>query len=210
MFKRIVHLVLALSFAGAVVSNAQAVQEDTTHLKFKGIPIKGIAEQFRRDLKDKSFTQIGNSRSNILKGVFAGYEVISFLFTTPESKTVYAVYSYTMTKDSWFDVYDDFFVFKEHLSVVYGPCTHVEENGKSDYCLDPRYAKYNIVSPPSDSKEIANERFYLATWDTPKGFISVMTNKAEDGKGRLLISYVDKLGSQINEREKKQLIIRDL
>ena len=153
---------IATLFLAALVSVSAA---QTSHLKFKGIPIEGTLNSFVQQLRAKGFSYIGTQDGiAVLNGEFAATKGCTVGVTRfSDRDQVNQVVVVFPKKDTWSGISQSYFSLKELLTEKYG--TPESSETFSNYV------------PSSD-----NSKFYAILEDECH-YISVFT--AEDGKVQL-------------------------
>lgn len=191
----IIFIFLFLSFFNSFAQN---------HLKIKGIEINGTLPQFVDSLKMTGFTvEEINSTYAVLTGPFLGYKNVELIVAaTPISGTVYAV-------NVWFAPYKEWAILKS----IYEHCVETIEtkyNVKGE-----AYHNFHWPYKEGDGNEIFalynNKLEYSTGFTLNEGAAIVMIRKTENFKeGQVLISYTDKINSNIWEKEQYTISSNDL
>lgn len=175
-----------------------AVCAQSEHLTFKGIPITGAPADIAQQLKAIGYTSI--HQDLILQGQFSNELCDIYISATQKSNTAYSVTAAFPNEDSWSTLRRTYFDLKNSLTEKYGEPFNYIEKFESPY--------YN-----GDGYELSALRHskcrYLTLWKTERGNILLRISYF-DSKHRIMISYIDKTGNEINEFEERQAIQSDL
>lgn len=118
-----------LSEADMVTTDSVAM-EQSSHLKFKGVPIDGELDWFVERIKRKGFELVSPRNEDMLRlrGDFAGFKQCMIYVTTFDNKDLVSqITVHFPVRDRWKNVYDDYKRLKEMLIEKYGrPVFYVE------------------------------------------------------------------------------------
>lgn len=190
-----------LSIVAAVMVSVNIAAEG--HLTFKGVEIDGSKAQFSRELVKQDYTILSETGDGIvLIGPFAGLEdCIVAASITPKEKLVCSVGVFLPEQYKWIllkSMYND---FKDALTEKYGE-PYAEIN-RFDYPFEEGDG-YEMLALYS------NSCIYAARYITELGTIDIIIKKAGRDKGQIIISYIDKINSQLKEDSEKKAKNEDL
>lgn len=104
--------------------------EQSTHLKFKGVPIDGSLAQFLSRMQSKGFEVTSERKDEIhrLEGDFAGFKQCEVYVSTLDNQDLVSRITVCFpTQDQWKNLYGDYKTLKEMLIEKYGrPVSCVE------------------------------------------------------------------------------------
>lgn len=189
--------ILLVLFA-ATLSLSVFAQTESTHLKFKGIPIDGDYKVFAQQLVRKGFQQIDVSQDGIiLKGNFmATAGVLVAVYPNPSTKIVSYVAAMIETGDSWAQVESKYYDVVDTYKEKYGePTEHIEEFTTEVY--DSNIWRLNCLHDGQCN--------YKTIWEIDGGRI-VITPTYYNFTNYIICGYVDEL----NEKALHQTIIDDI
>ena len=184
-----------------LISGASAIQaQETSHLKFKQVEIHGNSAQFLSRLEDDGFIVTGEKGDEVLSGIFAGQKVQVSIEKTSISGIVYQVLAMLDARSKWNMVEEDYLTFKTNLIKKYGDPDICKERFVSPYRKGDGYEKKAMESGKVE---------YLSCWIVPEGEITIQIVAVRTDLA-LLIRYVDAEGMRLQEKEKSEIILRDL
>ncbi|MBO5707559.1 MAG: hypothetical protein J6S05_11325 [Bacteroidaceae bacterium] len=188
---------LLFLFMSAIVTFNLLAQEQSSHLKFKNIPITGTMQSVVSQLKTAGYKV--NSQSpdfTLMDGSFANLNCEIAIRATPKSNIVYSIAVFFTESTSWYSLKSDYLEFKKLL--------------KEKYQVSPRTTE-EFIEPyyEGDGYELQattkSKCYYYSIFDVKDGEIRlVILNK------RLTLLYTDKYGDTINEREENENTLNDL
>ena len=163
-------LSLLLTLAAFIVAPAQ---ENSAHLKFKGVPIDGTLNEFISNMEKVGFAYIGIlGKTAILTGDFAGFKGCTVTVSTLQTQDkVNAITVKLPERDDWQSLESDYETLKSMLSEKYGgPAECVETFHRDSY------------TPRSNSDKLyelkINECTWVSTYTLPEGdiYLSIASN----------------------------------
>lgn len=189
--KRLVLILFALFHMGV---NAQT----KSHLEFKGIPITGNMTSIVSKLKTQGY-ELTESRDDSaqLKGQFANEECTVVVLATPKSKTVYQISVLLSENATWRSLKSDYNNLKEQLSKKYNV-----QPESIEVFLDPYYE--------GDGYELQALEKYKCIYMSDFGLADGKIQLAMFYDARVILMYIDAIGNNLNEQEKKQSSYDDL
>ena len=182
---------LAIAMFFSVMSYSQ----ETEHFKFQGIPIDGSISSFKRLAETKGWTPLPENE-NILKGSFAGEDVVLGLYETITSNTVFQVGVIFEGSETWQSLKTSYSHYKELLTTKYG-----EPSNSVEYFTDPYYEGDGYELTASKT----NHCTYMTTWTFDNGSINLIIVNAS-----LCIAYIDSTNSRLDDLEKNRKAYEDL
>lgn len=185
-------LILSLLLAVCTACAAQ-----TTHMKFKGIPIEGTLDSFVKKLRDKGYAYSGmQDGMAILEGEFAmttGCTIAVSRFSDHDQVNLVSVVF--PGKETWHSIYTQYSTLKEMLSEKYGEPESIEQftsQGLSDYI------KFHQIKN--------DEGHCVSTFTTENGKVVLMMAKSDYTSLSVILSYFD----NDHTAETRQRIMDDL
>lgn len=188
-FKKLLVLIVFLVFS--FYSFAQE------HTKFKNIPLKGTISEFSTELVKIGFVY-KRTQGNIimLSGTFIDKTCDILLIGTPKSKIIWKVVVWYPAGTAWPSLKRDYLELKEQLSKKYG-------KGES-------YEFFSLPYREGDGFEILalnkEKCTYSSFWTSELGNISLKI----DYDARICLNYEDKENTRILDKEKQEVISKDL
>lgn len=173
------------------------------HQRYKNVPIEGDYEELagRMGLKERYTGNKANPLEHHYSGTFAGYPVQNTILVTPISETAYSIITYLERRPRFDEAYNDYLTFQISLREVYGDPDVQKEEFQSPYTKGDGYS----VKALKEGKAT-----FLSVWDTGIGTVAIKIIPTPEGATCLMITYTDADGEDLNEREKKEIIKRDL
>lgn len=175
-----------------LLSLAVQGQTATGHLKFKGVPMDGLVDEFVEKIKgnDWQFFSRPDNGSIILIGTFAGYNDCD-IHVYPSSKgNVYQVAICLKPEKTWNMLYSEYSKLKDMLTQKYGQPSFCEE-------------KFDSYSEPDNNMKMFYAKTdrckYSTLFDVAEGYITVSILHAKDDfvdNCCVMISYIDKQNYQ--------------
>lgn len=176
--------------------------KNSTHLKFKGVPIDGTKKEFVKRMTRKGMRYCGMQGDIVkLQSDFSGFKDCIIYVTTLDNKDlVSSIYVSFPKQDSWKGLYDDYKFLKDNLTKKYGKPASCVENFEYTY-FPPKddYDKMHAVG--------MNRCNYKTVFSTEKGdiILSIINDEYPYEKHVGLV-YKDKENSKVI----KDVIMDDL
>ena len=166
-------------------------QEESPHLKFKGVPIDGSLNEYVQKMKLAGFTYLGvEDGIALLKGDFAGYKNCTVGVSTLKQKDLVSKIVVIFSDyETWAPLSNNYYSLKEMLSEKYGKATDVIE--KFQGYSEPRDDQSRMVKVWSD------QCTFITTFETPKGEIQLSIVHSKSLSGTVILSYIDKINGDI-------------
>lgn len=189
-------IIFALSILTQNVS-AQNTSNNNLHLRFNGIPITGSLNNIQNKLTAKGFRFASKDGDAVeMVGKFANEKCRIILYATPKTKTIYQIIVDYGKEDGWGLLKSHYLQLKKFLKEKYNI-----NPGSVERFIDPYYE--------GDGYELSatrnNKCIYFSTFTLSNGEITLAI--ADE---RVLISYKDEKGNELNEHEVKELSLDDL
>lgn len=189
-------IIFVLSLLTQNVS-AQNTSDNNLHLRFNGIPITGSLNNVQNKLTAKGFRFARKEGDAVeMVGKFANEKCSIVLYATPKTKTIYQIIVDYGKGDSWGLLKSHYLQLKKLLKEKY----NVQPFSVEKF-IDPYYE--------GDGYELQATRcskcLYLSRFTLNNGEITLFISDE-----RVLISYQDKKGNELNEQEVKELSLDDL
>lgn len=171
------------------------------HLTFKGISIEGNVDDVINSLRNMGYTEIqpysSYEHNAVLQGTFAGItDCLIVVMGTSVSKTAYTIGVCFPKSFDWHSLKSQYLLFKEKLSQKYG--------------LPISQEKFMFPFSEGDGLEIFTLRAkactYMSAFIIEHGKVGV----AITSDCQVDIMYIDKEGSELNDREKDTISNADL
>lgn len=184
---------IILTLLMGIVSIITYAQTESTHLKFKGIPIDGPLDEFVSKLESKGF-EAGENLLNLddrafLYGNFAGHNNCTIIVQRTPSDIVCAVGVIFEPKDSWQLLESSYMNLKLSLLKKYGTPSSCTEEFQTP--IQPKNNKEKF------SSMMADECTYETHFDAGNGNIVLRLDRFDLGLGAILIMYTDSTNLQI-------------
>lgn len=166
--------------------------EQSTHLKFKGVPIDGSLAQFLSRMQSKGFEVTSERKDEIhrLEGDFAGFKQCEVYVSTLDNQDLVSRITVCFpTQDQWKNLYGDYKTLKEMLIEKYGrPVSCVERF--TSYMGDEDDAWRMIVLQNGECK-------YVTRFSVDEGDITLSIERREVLSGFVQLVYQDKENGQV-------------
>lgn len=166
--------------------------EQSTHLKFKGVPIDGSLAQFLSRMQSKGFEVTSERKDEIhrLEGDFAGFKQCEVYVSTLDNQDLVSRITVCFpTQDQWKNLYGDYKTLKEMLIEKYGrPVSCVERF--TSYMGDEDDAWCMIVLQNGECK-------YVTRFSADEGDITLSIERREVLSGFVQLVYQDKENGQV-------------
>lgn len=187
-------------------ANAQEVQRfesplkntNNGHLTFRDIPIDGSINDFVSNLNKIGYVKTKDLKNCVvLSGEFAGRDCEIFILYTEKTNIVWKVAVFLPEKSSWYTIESDYKYFKDQYIAKYG-----RPNDSYEFFSDPYYKGdgYEMQAVKVDKCN------YYSYWNTDSGTIVV----AIGSSCQVILSYEDKINSEINTKEKRESVLNDI
>ena len=185
-------LILSLLLAVCTICTAQ-----TSHMKFKGVPMEGTLQSFTTKLKAKGFTSIGiQDGVSLLKGEFAGYKNCSIVAIADNSGMICKVSVMFPEMDKWGDLESCYSNYKSMLT---------EKYGNPETCIEEFQRKY-VDDDSSKKHELEMDRCkYISIFKCEEGNIQIEIIH-QNFSCYVMISYFD----NVNQDKLRKQIMDDL
>ncbi len=165
--------------------------QESKHLSFKGVPINGTLKEYISKMEKSGFTLAGTEDGvAILEGEFAAYKGCTIAVVTLKQKDLVSKISVIFPEgNTWSSFSSDYFNLKELLTEKYGKPSEVVE-------------KFDTYSEPKDDNDrmyqVRMDRCkYFSTFELANGSIQLSIEKGDFSGGVVLLSYFDKVNSDI-------------
>lgn len=189
-------IIFVLSLLTQNVS-AQNTSDNNLHLRFNGIPITGSLNNVQNKLTAKGFRFARKEENSVrMVGKFANEECSIVLYATPKTKTTFRIIVVYEEGVSWGSLKSHYLQLKKLL--------------KEKYNVQPRsIEKFEDPYYEGDGYELQATRcskcLYYSPFTLNNGDIALFI-----ANERVIISYRDKKGKELNEQEVKELSLDDL
>lgn len=183
---------------GATKENKEEVAEanpqddeamaQSTHLKFKGVPIDGSLDKFVERMKRSNFKLVSSKNGvAVLKGDFADFKECTIRVATLESKDLVSHISVAFpNEEQWEHLYGDYKHLKEMLT---------EKYGKPSSCVEKFHSSYGSRTT-DDSAKMYEVQFdqckYETCFQANNGEIVLKIEHDESLDCYVMLSYNDK------------------
>jgi len=173
----------------AITVLAQAKQDTSQHLAFKGVPVDGTLDDYVSKMKQNGFTHIQTEDGTaILNGDFAGYkDCIVGVSTLKHKDLVNRIAVIFPNKDTWSTLSGNYFDLKQMLTEKYGKPLDVVE--KFDGYSQPNDDQSRMLKVKLDNCK------YLSNWQTDKGEIQLSIDHNSFTSCFVKLAYFDKINS---------------
>jgi hypothetical protein len=158
-------------------------EDDGTHLKFKGIAIKGSMDSFCKKLKAKGFTQIGREgKAKLFEGDFTGKTATVKVESDNDGKNVYRVIVMFAPSGDWNELVEVYNYYKDIYTKKYGNTSYQKHR-------NPQATDSNI----SAMYELWQGKVTWASrWKDTGGTIEISIEKTNGiSEGVVVIRYSD-------------------
>lgn len=166
--------------------------EQSTHLKFKGVPIDGSLAQFLSRMQSKGFEVTSERQDEIhrLEGDFAGFKQCEVYVSTLDNQDLVSRITVCFPiQDQWKNLYGDYKTLKEMLVEKYGrPVSCVERF--TDYLGNTGEETYLMHSVSNGGCK------YVTRFSTDEGDITLSIEQREGLYCFAQLVYQDKENSQ--------------
>lgn len=156
----------------------------TTHMKFKGIPMEGTLDSFVQKLKDKGFTYLGQEDGMaILTGEFAatkGCTVGVARFSDRDQVNIVVVIF--PGEETWKSITKTYYNLKDMLTAKYGNPESIEEFSGREPIDD--YFKFHAL--------LRDECNFISDFVCEGGKIQLTMNKQTYSSAAVILRYIDK------------------
>ncbi len=189
MIKKIIMLMAVMCFNIAIFA-----QE---HIIFKGIPLSGDISSFTNKLKQKGCV-VKNTKNNmvVLTGKFINKNCDIYVLGSKKSKTIWKVVVFLPKENSWTSLKDEYQSTKEQYQRKYGEGKSYEFFGKPYYEGDG----YELLALKKEKCT------YITFFETDLGSIAVEIGQG----GYVKIGYEDKKNTEIEKKERQEIIDSDI
>ncbi len=186
-------IVLSLLLAVCTVCSGQ-----TTHMKFKGIPMEGTLNSFVQKLKEKGYTYLGQEDGMaLLKGEFAatkGCTVGVARFADRDQVNLVAVIF--PEEETWNSITRSYYNLKDMLTEKYGNPESIEQFSDREPSDD--FLKFHAL--------LRDECTYISEFACEGGKIQLTMKKQNYNTAAVILRYIDKA----NADETRKKIMDDL
>lgn len=165
--------------------------QEAKHLSFKGVPINGTLNEYVSKMEKSGFTLVGTEDGvAILEGEFAAFKGCTIAVVTLEQNDLVSKISVIFPEgNTWSSFSEDYYNLKELLTEKYGKPSEVVE-------------KFDTYSEPKDDGSRKNQLLldrckYYSTFELANGSIQLSIEKGDYSTGFVLLSYFDKVNSDI-------------
>ncbi len=160
--------------------------EDSKHLKIKGMTINGSVQVFVQKMKNAGFSDKGE-KDNVhrMEGVFAGFKDCELdVYSSYEQNFVYSVKVKFPLAQTWNELVSTYDIIKESLIEKYGePDKLVEKDYPKVDKTEPMQKVVFVASESDKEEDDKNEEFEYYSWfDTELGTIKLEINVLEKTK----------------------------
>lgn len=163
------------------------------NLKFMNIPICGNIEKFASELEQKGFSKLSKK---LYEGEFAGKDVTLYL-SDDEHNNIHTIMVIFDEKKSWSALKSSFFQLKELYTEKYGKPTRQFSDFEEPYYEGDGYEMQAVK---------LDKTRYASIYELENGDI-ILTITSECN---VIAVYEDKVGSKINDEQKKEKALNDI
>lgn len=185
-------------FISLLLAVSMVCMSQTTHMKFKGIPMEGTLNSFVQKLKDKGFTYLGQQDGMaVLKGEFAatkGCTVGVARFSDRDQVNLVAVIF--PEKETWSSITSSYYSLKEMLTEKYGTPESTEEFSGREPSSD--FLKFRAI--------VDDECNYISEFSCEGGRIQLTMKKHDYNSASVVLRYID----NANADETRKKVMDDL
>lgn len=182
-----------LIFTILLLLNVAICSAQTTHMKFKGIPMVGTLNSFVQKLKGKGFTYLGQQDGMaFLKGEFAatkGCTVGVARFSDRDQVNLVAVIF--PEEETWNGIMKSYYSLKDMLTEKYGNPESVEDFTDREPSSD--FLKFHAL--------LNDECNYISEFPCEGGKIQLTMKKQDYNSAAVILRYIDKANT--DETRKK-------
>ena len=180
-------------FISLLLAVSMVCMSQTTHMKFKGIPMGGTLNSFVQKLKDKGFSYLGQQDGMaILKGEFAatkGCTVGVARFSDRDQVNLVAVIF--PEEETWNSITKSYFNLKDMLTEKYGTPESIEEFSGREPSSD--FLKFHAL--------VQDECNFISEFTCEGGKIQLTMKKQNYNTAAVILRYID--NANANETRKK-------
>lgn len=185
-------------FISLLLAVSMVCMSQTTHMKFKGIPMEGTLNSFVQKLKDKGFTYLGQQDGTaLLKGEFAatkGCTVGVTRFSDRDQVNLVAVIF--PEEETWSSIASSYYSLKEMLTEKYGTPESTEE--------------FSGFEPNNDSSKfyylLHDNCNFISEFTCEGGKIQLTMKKHDYNSASVVLRYIDR----VNADETRKKVMDDL
>lgn len=185
-------------FISLLLAVSMVCMSQTTHMKFKGIPMEGTLNSFVQKLKDKGFTYLGQQDGTaLLKGEFAatkGCTVGVARFSDRDQVNLVAVIF--PEEETWSSITSSYYSLKEMLTEKYGTPESTEEFSDREPYND--FLKFRAL--------VDDECNYISEFTCEGGRIQLTMKKQDYNTAAVILRYID----NANADETRKKVMDDL
>lgn len=167
--------------------------EQSTHLKFKGVPIDGPLEQFVARMVRKGFEVTSAREEEVvrLEGDFAGFKQCEVYVSTLDNQNLVSrITVWFPIQDQWKNLYGDYKTLKEMLTEKYGKPTSCVERF-TDYLGNVGDETFRMSSVRDGGCK------YVTRFSTDEGDITLSIEQRERSYCFAQLVYQDKENGQV-------------
>ena len=176
------------------------VQSQSQHMLFKNIPIDGALDSFVRKMEREGFTTTYSYQDGtvvVMKGPFIGQICEIYIIATNNTKTVWKVVAQLPQKKSWNTLKTDYFKLKELYTTKYG-----QPSDSFEFFSKPYYEGDGY-----ELQALRKDKCNFVTFFTfQEGGITVKIGT----DGNINLAYEDFINSEIDTKEKEDIITEDI
>ena len=167
-----------------------AEMENSTHLKFKGVPIDGTLNEFVSRMKRKGFKITDTYEGGTtLEGDFAGYKDCEVYVSTLDNKDLVSRISVAFSSQTtWEYLYGDYKNLKDLLTEKYGKPSSVTETFQNPHIVDDNQRMSAVKGGRCK---------YETRFQTDKGEIILWIEHETIGYCYVVLQYKDKINGNI-------------
>lgn len=178
-----------------IVSFLAFGQDDSGHMKFKGVPIDGTLKEYIQKMERKGFIHMDTQEGiAMLRGDFAAYKNCMIGVATLKQKDLVSKITVIFPVcDTWSSLSSNYFSLKDMLTEKYGEPSDCIEKFQTDLQPDDDNSKMYLVQ--------FDKCKYQTTYETKNGDIQLSIS--HDGVIRcfVMLAYFDKINSEIIKAE---------
>lgn len=185
-------------FISLLLAVSMVCMSQTTHMKFKGIPMEGTLNSFVQKLKDKGFNYLGQQDGTaLLKGEFAatkGCTIGVARFSDRDEVNLVAVIF--PEEDTWNAISKSYYNLKDMLTEKYGLPESIEEFTDREPSSD--FIKFHSL--------LRDECNFISEFACEGGVIQLTMKKQGYTSAAVILRYIDKT----NAAETRKKVMDDL
>lgn len=170
--------------------DAETIEKESKHLRFKGVPIDGRLADYTRKMEAIGFTckSVGNGHSELV-GNFAGFDNCIIKVSTQSNTDIVSHIAVQFgTYEFWPDIESNYSQLKSMLTEKYGNPSFCKESFDAPYKLD------NL----SKMLKIQNHEFdWQTVYSADKGNIKLTIEPTNDFCGSVVLYYYDEINTEI-------------